>query len=113
MQATVFRALGEPSRLEIVHLLRDGPRSVGEIATALQIRQPQVSKHLRVLRETGIVRDEAVARHRVYALESDAFDAIDRWLRSFEYLWLLRLDQLGDHLEQMQDPHERNNDDRP
>ncbi len=95
MQATTFRALGEPSRLRIVDLLRAGPASVGEIADTLGIRQPQVSKHLRVLGESGIVAGEAQHRHRIYRLEAGPFEEIGRWVDSFEQIWEERLDGLG------------------
>lgn len=96
--AATFAALGEPSRLRIVELLRGGPRSVGDIAELLGIRQPQVSKHLRVLGDSGIVAAEAVARHRIYHLEPEAFTTIGHWVDSFERLWETRLDALGDLL---------------
>ncbi|MBB2991025.1 DNA-binding transcriptional ArsR family regulator [Mycolicibacterium iranicum] len=99
MQAAVFGALAEPSRLRIVELLRTGPRSVGEIAETLDIRQPQVSKHLRVLGDSGIVVGEALARHRIYHLEAAPFEEIDEWLGSFAQLWETRLDSLGGYLE--------------
>lgn len=98
MQATVFVALGEPSRLRIVELLKAGPMSVGEIAETLGIRQPQVSKHLRVLGDSGIVSAEALARRRIYHLESQPFADIGDWLGSFEQLWESRLDSLGSYL---------------
>ena len=103
MQATVFGALAEPSRLRIVELLRTGPRSVGEITEELGIRQPQVSKHLRVLGDSGLVAGEAVARQRIYHLEPAPFEEIGRWIESFERLWEIRLDALGDLLESMTD----------
>ena len=99
MRASTFRALGEPSRLQIVELLRGGPSAVGEIAEVLSIRQPQVSKHLRVLSDSGIVAVEAVARHRIYHLESEPFDEMERWVESFERVWETRLDALDRHLE--------------
>ncbi len=99
MQSTVFGALAEPSRLKIVELLRTGPLSVGEIAEALGIRQPQVSKHLRVLGDSGIVAGEALARRRIYHLESAPFEEIGRWTESFAQLWESRLDSLGRYLE--------------
>ncbi|WP_241473013.1 ArsR/SmtB family transcription factor [Mycolicibacterium neoaurum] len=99
MQAAVFMALGEPSRLRIVDLLRAGPLSVGDIAEALGIRQPQVSKHLRVLGDSGIVSSQAVARRRIYQLEAAPFDGIGQWVASFERLWDERLDSLGEFLE--------------
>ncbi|MGE2719236.1 ArsR/SmtB family transcription factor [Mycolicibacterium celeriflavum] len=99
MQSTVFGALAEPSRLKIVELLRAGPLSVGEIAEALDIRQPQVSKHLRVLGDSGIVAGEALARRRIYHLEAAPFEEIGRWTESFAQLWETRLDSLGRYLE--------------
>src|SRR5690606_33495727 len=99
VQATIFGALGEPSRLRIVELLRAGPHSVGEIAEALGIRQPQVSKHLRVLADSGIVTGEARARQRIYRLEAAPFEQIGRWAESFEQVWEARLDSLGEFLE--------------
>src|SRR6478609_1474244 len=86
MQSTVFAALSEPSRLRIVELLKTGPMSVGEISEALGIRQPQVSKHLRVLGDSGIVSGEALARQRIYHLEAEPFEEIGQWLESFEQL---------------------------
>ena len=99
MQATVFSALGEPNRLQIVELLRTRPFAVGQIAEALGIRQPQVSKHLKVLAETGIVGVEPRARQRIYHLQAEPFDRIARWVDSFEHLWEVRLDSLGDYLQ--------------
>jgi DNA-binding transcriptional ArsR family regulator len=98
VQAPVFSALGEPSRLQIVELLGSGPCAVGEIAAALSIRQPQVSKHLKVLGESGLVTVEPRARRRIYHLQAEPFDEIARWADSFEHLWEVRLDSLGDYL---------------
>lgn len=94
MDATTFAALGEPSRLQIVELLRLGPFSVGDIAEKLAIRQPQISKHLGVLREAGVVDVEPVARRRIYRLRGEPFEEIGDWLDSFEELWEARLDSL-------------------
>lgn len=98
MKAETFRALGEPSRLQIVELLRTRPFSVGEIADTLAIRQPQVSKHLRVLAETGIVAAVPLARQRIYHLEAEPFEEISEWVDSFERLWSARLDSLDAYL---------------
>ena len=98
MHAKTFGALGEPSRLQIVELLRGGPSPVGEIAQSLSIRQPQVSKHLRVLGESGLVTGERFGRRRIYHLEAEPFEQIGRWVDSFEQLWEDRLDSLGDYL---------------
>src|SRR3546814_5802209 len=84
MQAAVFSALGEPNRLRIVELLRASSFAVGDIADALGIRQPQVSKHLKVLADAGIVRVEPRARRRIYHLQAEPFDGIARWIGSFE-----------------------------
>ena len=106
MHATVFAALGEPNRLEIVELLRRRPFAVGDIADTLGIRQPQVSKHLKVLREAGVVDVEAVARRRIYYLAPATFDGLGDWVESFEGLWEKRLDSLGDVLGAMQSARE-------
>lgn len=99
MQAAVFSALGEPNRLQIVELLGTSSFAVGEIAETLGIRQPQVSKHLKVLAESGIVRVEPRARRRIYHLQVEPFDRIAHWVDSFEHLWESRLDSLGDYLQ--------------
>jgi DNA-binding transcriptional ArsR family regulator len=95
IDAATFAALGEPNRLRIVEALRNGPLSVGAIVDQLGIRQPQVSKHLRVLGESGIVDVEARHRHRIYRLRPEPFDAVAQWADSFEQLWGTRLDALG------------------
>lgn len=98
MKTETFRALGEPSRLQIVELLRSGPSSVGAIADTLSIRQPQVSKHLRVLAETGLVDVQPVARQRIYRLREETFTEIADWVDSFERLWSARMDSLDTYL---------------
>lgn len=95
----MFSALSEPNRLQIVELLRTNSFAVGEIAKTLNIRQPQVSKHLRVLAETGIVGVEPRARQRIYHLQAEPFDRIARWVESFERVWEARLDSLAAYLE--------------
>lgn len=96
-----FAALGEPSRLRIVELLRDGPLTVGTIVERLGIRQPQVSKHLRVLADSDIVSCEVRHRHRLYRLRPERFDAVAHWVDSFEQLWETRLDSLGTMLQHL------------
>ena len=95
----MFSALGEPSRLQIVELLRTSSSAVGEIAETVGIRQPQVSKHLKVLAESGIVSVEPRARQRIYYLQAEPFDRIARWVGSFEQLWETRLDSLAGYLQ--------------
>src|SRR3546814_15283356 len=107
MQAAVVSALGEPNRLRIVELLRASSFAVGDIADALGIRQPQVSKHLKVLADAGIVRVEPRARRRIYNLQAEPFDGIARWFGSSEDLWDTLLDPLGDSLHATHDPAAR------
>ena len=91
-------ALAEPNRLAIVELLRDGPRSVNEIVGELGLRQPLVSKHLKVLSTAGVVDVRPQAQRRFYELDERRFKEIDSWLDSFAGLWSQRLDRLESHL---------------
>lgn len=95
-------ALAEPNRLRIVELLREGPRPVGEIATRLGLRQPQVSKHLRVLSEAGLVEVHPSAQQRIYQLRSEPFQALDTWLESYRSFKEASYDRLEEHLKQLQ-----------
>ena len=95
LDPAVFAALGEPNRLRIVEALRDGPLSVGEIVDRLDLRQPQVSKHLRVLDDSRVVDVEVRHRFRIYRLRPERFEAVGAWVHSFEELWEERLDNLG------------------
>lgn len=99
MESAVFSALGERNRLQIVELLGARSFAVGEIVETIGIRQPQVSKHLKVLAESGIVDVEPRARQRIYRLRAEPFDQIAHWVDSFEHLWDARLDSLGRFLE--------------
>lgn len=104
MDATTLAAIGEPTRFAIVELLRDGRLpSVSEIAETLDIRQPQASKHLRVLREAGVVSAERDARRLVHRLEPEPFEELATWVESFGSLWDTRLDALGAYLERSGD----------
>ncbi len=93
MNATLT-ALAEPNRLRIVELLRDRPRPVGEIAKRLRLRQPQVSKHLRVLSDAGLVDVRPVAQQRIYELRSEPFNELDKWLETFRRAMEDRYDRL-------------------
>jgi DNA-binding transcriptional ArsR family regulator len=99
MRNTSLSALSEPNRMRIVELLRDGPRPVGEIAGRLRLRQPQVSKHLRVLSEAGFVKANPVAQQRIYQLQSKPFEELDSWLETFRRIWEARLDTLDGYLQ--------------
>lgn len=87
MDASTFTALAEPNRLKIIELLREKPRSVNEIALLLQLRQPQVSKHLRALAAADIVTVQPVAQQRIYALKAEPFLHIENWASSFQKQW--------------------------
>jgi DNA-binding transcriptional ArsR family regulator len=95
-------ALAEANRRQIVELLRDGPLTVGEIAHRLAIRQPQASKHLKVLSETGIVEVRAEANRRIYMLKPEPFRALDAWIKSFQRIMEERFDKLDDYLREIQ-----------
>ena len=108
MNAITLSALAEPNRLRIVELLRDKPRPVGEIAKELLIRQPQVSKHLHVLSEAGLVEVHPVAQMRVYQLRPKPFEELDSWLETFRQLWEARLDTLDEYLQELKEEQKRN-----
>jgi DNA-binding transcriptional ArsR family regulator len=96
-------ALADPTRRQILDLLREEPRSVGELATALDAAQPSMSKHLRVLREAGLVHVHPDAQRRVYALRPEGFAELEAWLAPYRRLWSGRLDALEARLEQTTD----------
>ncbi|OMD35087.1 ArsR/SmtB family transcription factor [Paenibacillus odorifer] len=102
MNTNVMSALAEPNRMQIVDLLRDNPLTVGEIADSLQLRQPQASKHLRVLSEAGIIEVQAVANRRICKLRPDPFKELDAWLESYRHMWEERYDRLDDYLQKLQ-----------
>jgi DNA-binding transcriptional ArsR family regulator len=96
-----LNALAEPNRLRIVEMLKRGPSSVNEISGRLKLSQPLVSKHLRVLREAGIVQVRAEAQQRLYELRAEPFEQLESWVSSFRRLWEERLDSLDDYVQQM------------
>ncbi len=96
-----FTALAEPSRLRIVELLKDGPRPVGEIGTRLRLSQPQVSKHLRVLKAARLVDVEPRAQQRLYGLRGTSLRALNRWLERYRAIWEERMEQLDDLVQEM------------
>ena len=99
MDTKTFSALAEPNRFRIVELLKEQPYSVNEFAELLKIRQPQASKHLRILSEAGLVVRKPVAQQRIYTLNPNAFIQLDDWVNSFNKLWNKRLDMLNEHLK--------------
>ena len=102
MKTKIFRALAEPSRLQIVALLRESPLTVGEIVDRLHIRQPQVSKHLRVLHEAGVVEFDAEANRRIYKLRAEPFKELNSWLEQYRELWEERFENLDRYLHDLQ-----------
>jgi DNA-binding transcriptional ArsR family regulator len=98
---TLFNALAEPNRMRIVELLRDGPHSVNEIVAQLQLSQPLVSKHLRVLSQAGLVTVRPNAQQRIYQLEAQPFEELDGWLAGYRKLWETRLDRLDEYLQEV------------
>ena len=95
-----FDVLGEPSRRAILDLLRDGERPVGDLVDQLELSQPAVSKHLRVLKEAGLVECRADAQRRLYRVRGEPFQALDDWLAPFRTFWTAHLDRLESHLDQ-------------
>jgi DNA-binding transcriptional ArsR family regulator len=104
--ADVFNAVAEPRRRQILDLLARGERSVGDLVDALGLAQPQVSKHLRVLREVGALRVRGEGRRRYYRLDADALLPIHDWLRRYEQLWSERFEALDEVLAEMNDKEE-------
>ena len=90
----VLQAIADPSRRTMLEILRDHSASAGELASALPIARPGVSRHLRVLREAGLVEVRHEAQQRIYSLRPQAFVDVDAWLGAYRALWEHRLDAL-------------------
>ena len=95
--------LAEPNRRRILDLLRQAERPVGDLVAQLAVSQPAVSKHLRVLREAGLVEVRVDAQRRLYRVRPEPLQAIDHWLEPYRRLWESRLDDLERHLDAMPD----------
>src|SRR5690606_8085879 len=104
---TVFEALADPTRRRILDLLRERPRLVGELSDLLEISQPLVSKHLRVLRESGLVNVRQDAQRRWYELRLAPLTALDRWLESYRSLMHDRYNRLDAVLEELKAEEKR------
>jgi DNA-binding transcriptional ArsR family regulator len=100
--ATTFEVLAEPTRRRILDLLRERERSVGELVDRLTISQPGVSKHLRVLRDAGLVEVRTDAQRRWYGLRPDPLSEVAAWLEPYRRFWAGRLDALEQHLDREQ-----------
>lgn len=103
-------ALAEPNRLQIVELLRRKPRAVGEIVDRLGLRQPQVSKHLRVLSDAGLVVVRPVAQQRIYSLRVQPLKELDAWLEPYRRTWDERFDRLDDVLHELKKREKKKRD---
>ena len=101
--ASTFEVLGEPRRREILDLLRGGERAVGDLVDRLAISQPAVSKHLKILREAGLVEVRQDAQRRWYRLRAAPLAEVDAWLAPYRALWESHLDALERHLDEMPD----------
>jgi DNA-binding transcriptional ArsR family regulator len=104
MGMSAFEILAEPNRRRILDLLREQERPVGELVEALDVTQPAVSKHLRVLREAGFVEARPDAQRRLYRLRPEPLRAIEEWLAPYRRLWESRLDDLERHLDATRRP---------
>jgi DNA-binding transcriptional ArsR family regulator len=97
---TAYAALAQPSRRQILDLLRAGERSVNDLVSRLKLSQPGVSKHLKVLHEAGLVRVRRQGRQRWYSLRAEPLAEVDEWLEPYREFWSGRLDALQRHLEE-------------
>ena len=97
-----FNAVAEPRRRQILDVLAGGERPVNDLVTLLGLAQPQVSKHLRVLREVGAVDVREEGRRRVYRLNGEALKPIHDWVKSYERSWTERFDRLDALLEELE-----------
>jgi DNA-binding transcriptional ArsR family regulator len=101
---SVFEVIAEPNRRAILGLLASSDQSVGDLQRRLRMTQPAVSKHLRVLRDSGFVDAEVDAQRRVYRLRPEPLQEVDEWLDQFRKLWSAHLDQLESYLDRMDQP---------
>jgi len=102
MLMSPFEALAEPNRRRILDVLRDGERPAGDLVDALAISQPGVSKHLKLLREAGLVSVRADGQRRLYRLEAAGLSELETWLAPYRRFWADRLSRLDEHLAQEQ-----------
>jgi|SRR5579862_6858737 DNA-binding transcriptional ArsR family regulator len=98
----VFNAIAEADRRDILDVLRTGEKAVGAIVNDLSMSQPQVSKHLRVLSEVGLVRCRAEGRRRLYRLEPARLEPLQEWLAKYEQAWHERMDRMDSYLKELQ-----------
>lgn len=99
----VFDVVAEPNRRRILDLLATSERAVGELVGELELSQPAVSKHLRILREAGLVEVRVEGQRRLYQVRPEPLRGIDAWLAPYRRMWAARLDDLERHLDAMDD----------
>jgi DNA-binding transcriptional ArsR family regulator len=98
--ANAFDVVGEPARRALLDLMIEGPRSVGELAAQTGLSQPNTSRHLRIMREAGLVQSRVAGQQRLYGLRSEGFAELARWLTPYVLLWQGGLKALEEHLDQ-------------
>jgi DNA-binding transcriptional ArsR family regulator len=103
MVQDAFAVVAEPNRRRILDQLRGSERTVNELVEALGISQPAMSKHLKVLRDSGFVSCRTVAQHRVYRLDTAPIAALDAWIEPYRQLWIKHFDALERHLDSLDD----------
>jgi DNA-binding transcriptional ArsR family regulator len=96
---TTFEALAGPSRRQLLDAVRDRELSVGDLVGIVGLSQPGVSRHLRILRDAGLVTVRLSAQRRLYRARADALVELDEWLAPYRRYWSIRLDALGQHLQ--------------
>jgi DNA-binding transcriptional ArsR family regulator len=100
--ATAFEVVAEPARREILDLLLDGARPVGELVAETGLSQPNTSRHLRILREAGLVESRPNGQRRLYELRPEGLAELEQWLLPYRRLWQRGLDALERHLDEME-----------
>jgi len=109
----LFEVVAEPNRRRILDLLIGDEKAVGELVRELSVSQPAVSKHLRILRDAGLVDVRVDGQRRVYRIRPEPLRELDAWLAPYRALWASALDHLEHHLREMPDPNERTRNDDP
>jgi DNA-binding transcriptional ArsR family regulator len=109
---SAFEIIAEPNRRAILNLLVSSEKSVGEIERQLRMSQPAVSKHLRVLREAGLVESTVDAQRRLYRLKPEPLQEVAEWLAPFRRLWSTHIDALERHLDRMSRPAQKKKNSR-
>lgn len=107
-----FNAVAEPQRRQILRLLSGGEQTVNEITRSLDMHQPQASKHLKVLKEVGLVEVRRDGRFRIYRLKPDGLKPIHDWVREFERFWSESFDRLDEYLRELQAQDKEESDER-